>query len=414
MISLTYEYKLKPTPEQHDIFDQWLEVCRGVWNYALRERKDWLNSRKCDINACSLKHEYIIPFDVPKPNYASQCKALTAAKKLLPHLAVVNAQVLQQVLKQLDKAFVSMWEQGHGFPRFKKPGRMRSVVFPQLSEKPLLFDAIKLPVIGWVKMWMSRPIPQGFDLKQVRIVKRASGWYAILALQADVQILDRMPHGKAVGIDLGLEKFLATSDGDLVSRPRFFVDAQRQLKLLQQRLRHKKKGSKNWRKAQQKIARLHECISNARKDFHLKTAHQLCNSAGMVFAEKLNLKAMSRGMLSKHTLDAGWGQFLNILSWVCWKQDVYFAKVDHNYTSQTCPSCQTITGKKELNERVHSCGECGYTIDRDVAAAMVVVQRGLTAVGHTVVKTPVEGMCLGHPMKQEISKAILGIPHRSR
>ena len=162
----------------------------------------------------------------------------------------------------------------------------------------------------------------------------------------------------------------------------------------------KKLGSNNWRKAQAKVSRLHEHISNTRKDFHFKIAHHLCNSAGMIFAEDLNLKAMSRGMLCKHTLDAGFGQFLNILEWVCSKRDVFFAKVDANFTSQTCPNCQTHTGKKDLSERVHSCPHCGYQTDRDVAAAQVVMQRGLVAVGHTVLMLS-EGKVVGLPMKKE-------------
>ncbi len=85
---------------------------------------------------------------------------------------------------------------------------------------------------------------------------------------------------------------------------------------------------------------------------------------------------MSRGMLCKHTLDAAFGQFLNILSWVSWKRDVYFAKVDCNGTSQTCPMCDTHT-PKDLSVRIHSCPSCHYTTDRDVAASQVVRKRGL-------------------------------------
>ena len=125
MITLTYQYKLAPTPEQIQTFDDWLKVCSSVWNFALRERKDWANSRKCDIGACSIKQEYIIPVDTKRPTYASQCKALTAAKKKYPILKVPYSQVLQQVLKQLETAFVSMWSRGFGFHRFKKLGRMR-------------------------------------------------------------------------------------------------------------------------------------------------------------------------------------------------------------------------------------------------------------------------------------------------
>ena len=295
-----------------------------------------------------------------------------------------------------------MWERGHGFPRFKKPGQMRSFLFPQMGINPVQGNKLKLPKIGTVKMRLSRPIPDGFELKQVRIVRRASGWYALLILQMDVAVPDSMPSGEPVGIDLGLISFLATSTGETIARPKFFVDLQGKLKSLQRKLKHKKKGSNNWRKFQRKIARLHEHIFNTRSDFHFKLAHHLCDSAGMIFAEDLNLKALAKGMLGLHTLDAGWGGFLNILKWVAQKRDVYFALVDPNGTSQTCPQCQTYTGKKELSLRVHSCPNCGYQSDRDVAAAQVVMERGIVAVGHTVEKLA-EGKVVGLPSKQEFS-----------
>lgn len=383
MLNLTYEYKLIPTSQQIADFEHYVEVCRRVWNYALRERKDWFASRSCPINACSVKAEYIISADAPRPTYTSQANALTKAKKQFPILSSVHSQVLQQTLRKLETAFLSMWERGFGFPRFKKSGRMRSFVFPQMKNSDLVGDTIKLPKIGAVKMRMSRPIPSGFDLKQARIVRRASGWYVMLTLQALVNVPDPPPTGEPVGIDLGLEKFLATSSGELIARPRFRVDMQRKLKLLQRRLKHKKKGSNSWKKLTRKIARVHEDINNARKDFHFKIAHHLCDGRGMVFAEDLNLLAMSKGMLSKHTLDAGFGQFLNILAWVCWKRCVFFLKVNCNGTSQTCPKCHTHT-PKDLSVRVHQCQSCGYKTDRDVAAAQVVMQRGLTAAGLVV------------------------------
>lgn len=387
MLNLTYEYRLIPADRQRETFDQWLNICRKVYNFALRERKDWVNSRKCDISSCSIKQEYIIPVDAPRPTFARQCKALAQAKKSIGELKLPHTHVLQQVLRQLEAAFVAMWERGHGFPRFKK--RMRSFVFAQLnSESVRRFDNadwVNLPKIGWVKMNLSRPIPQGFEVKQIRVVKRASGYYAMLTLQSRVEVPQASPSGHAIGIDLGLEHFLATSDGELVDRPRFFMDGQRKLKSLQRQLKGKKKGSRKFRQLQHRVAKHHEYISNSRKDFHFKTAHHLCNQGQTVFAEDLNLKAMSAGMLCKHTLDAGFGQFINILSYVCFKRGAYFGKVDANGTSQTCPRCQTHTGKKELSERVHKCSECGYEANRDVVAAQVVLQRGCTAVGHIAV-----------------------------
>jgi putative transposase len=397
---LTYEFRLKPTQQQQQIFEDWLETNRRVYNYALAERKDWYHSRSCQIDSCNLKSEYIIPADTPRPNFASQCKTLTQARKELPTLGRVHSQVLQQTLKRLESAFTSMWELSSGFPRFKKKGRMRSFVFPQLGKDPLKPKMVKLPMIGWVKYRSSREIPPDATVKQARIIKRASGWYVMLALQWDVEVPPVMPHGHAVGIDVGLTNFVATSDGLTLSRPRFFVDLERKLKSLQQRVSKKTKGSNNRKKAQKRVSKLYEKIANTRSDYHWKLAHHICDTAGMVFVEDLNFKALAKGMLGKHCLDAGWGSFLTKLEQVCFKRNVFFLKVDSRKTSQICPNCLVETGKKELSERVHQCSECNYCVDRDVAAAMVVKHRGLAAVGHTV-KMLSEGNTVALPVMKE-------------
>ena len=381
-MSLTYEFKAIPTTEQVQLIEHTLTVCRKVWNFALRERKDWLNSRKCQINACSIESEYIITADAPYPNYATQCKSLTEAKSKFPELASVNAQVLQQVLRKLETAFVDMKRKGMGFPRFKNRYRMRSFVYPQMGKGQLLKgNQIKLPQLGWMEYVKSREIPDGFAIKQARIVRKASGYFVQLTLECDISVPDIMPDGHPVGIDLGLDKFVATSDGDVIDRPRFLNSLHRKLKLLQRRLKHKKKGSNNRHQLNRKIARLHQRISDTRKDWHFKLAHKLCDGAGMIFVEDIDFRVWAKGMFSKHTLDAGFGQFLSILKFVCWKRGVYFDKVDKNYTSQVCPQCDAYTGKKELKDRVHVCPECGYTTHRDVAAAQIVRNRGLSGVG---------------------------------
>lgn len=414
MLNLTYSYRIYPSLDQEAQMLDWLEQCRRVYNYALAERKDWTGSRKCSVNACSIKQEYIIPADAPYPDYYKQQNALTKAKEVIPELKAVHSQVLQDALKRLDKSFKFMQERGFGFPRFKKFAQYRSFVFPQFKSNPVNGMKLKLPKIGAVPINLHRPIPEGFEVKQVRVVFKASGWYAQLILQADISVPDIMPHGEPIGIDLGLEKFLATSTGELIERPRIRADLQSKLRWLQRKLRNMKLGSANYRKIQAKIRKLHEHIHNVRREFHFLTAHKLCDAAGMLFAEDLNLKMTSRGMLAKHCLDAAWGSFLDILKWVCWKRGVYFAKVDPKGTSQTCPQCGAHTGKKELSERVHHCDECGYVTDRDVAAAQVVMQRGLILVADgQSVKLPVEEDCLGVPMKQETSRAILGSPHRN-
>lgn len=130
MLSLTYEFQIQPKRQQEALMLSYLETCRQVYNYALAERKAWIESRKRAVNACSIRHEYIMPADAPKPSYAGQCKSLAAAKKNIPHLAIPHTHVLQQALRTLESSFVAMWERGHGFPRFKKQGRMRSFLFP--------------------------------------------------------------------------------------------------------------------------------------------------------------------------------------------------------------------------------------------------------------------------------------------
>ena len=171
-----------------------------------------------------------------------------------------------------------------------------------------------------------------------------------------------------------------------LKRPRFLETLQDKLKLLQRRLKNKQIGSNNRHKLYQKIARLHQRISDPRKDWHFKLSHHLCNGAGMIFVEDINFVSWQRGMLSKSSADAGFGRFVNILKWVCFRRDVYFAKVNKDGTSQTCPNCGAHTGKKNLDIRVHNCDECGYTTTRDVAASQEIRNRGISALGHSVVE----------------------------
>ncbi|MEG4944668.1 transposase [Microcoleus sp. F4-D5] len=401
MFNLTFEFKLKPTATQIEVFEHWLEQCRQVYNYALKKRKDWYNSRKCQINSCSIHSEYIISADTPRPTYSSQCKALTAYRKTSPAQQRASAQILQQTLRRLEKAFVSMWEIHHGFPRFKKQGALRSFSCPQLGTTFHQGNCFKLPVIGSIKFWQSRPIPQGAIVKQARAVRRSSGWYIMLNLQWDVSIPDSIPHGNPVGIDVGLTNFIANSNGILIKRTRLFAEAEPKLKLLQQRVTRKSIWSNNWTKAQQQVALLHEYVANCRKDWDRKLSHQICDDAGMVFVEDLNLVGLKAGRLGKQGLEAGFGQFFNILEQTCFKRGVYFQKVDAKKTSQICPNCLNETGKKEFSERTHSCHNCGCTTDRNVAAAQVVLKRGLAAVGHTACDARHEGKFIGIRAKQE-------------
>ena len=216
-------------------------------------------------------------------------------------------------------------------------------------------------------------------------------------IELDVDVVKPVPHGHAIGIDAGIQSMIATSDGLILSRPKFLDKALRKIELLQTKLRNKKKGSNKWKKLQHRIALLHEAVANKRKEDHFNLAHKLCDGVGMIFVgspltplNKGGTKGgiWSKGLFCKQSLDMGLGQFFNILEYVCSKTDTFFAKVDKNYTSQICPSCGVNTGKKDLSTRIHNCFECGYVQDRDIAASEVIKDRGLEniAVGAPVIK----------------------------
>jgi putative transposase len=389
MLTLTYRYRIYPDATQEQMLIEWMDICRGAYNYALREIKDWCDSRKCSIDRCSLEKEYILSPDLKFPGEIQQLNNLPQAKKEFPRLSEVPSQVLQQAVKQLHRGWEYFQERGFGFPRFKKYGQFKSLLFPQFKENPVTNLHIKLPKIGVIPINLHRPIPREFVVKQVRVLRKADLWYASISLQCNVSVPDPTPHGHPIGVDIGLDKFLATSDGVLVRPPKFFKSLQSRLKVLQRRLSRKKKRSNNYERQRLKVARLHHTIDNTRKDFHFKQAHALCDSAALaslrasagdlVFLEDLDYRITAKGMFGKHMLDAAFGQFRTIVKHVCWKRGKFFGEVDARGTSQECPECSCEV-KKDLSVRIHKCLHCGYIADRDVAAGQNIRNRGIALI----------------------------------
>ncbi|MFB2979414.1 RNA-guided endonuclease InsQ/TnpB family protein [Microseira sp. BLCC-F43] len=391
MLTLNHRYRIYPDATQEQTLVEWMEICRSAYNYALREIKYWCDSRKCSINKCSVEKEYILPADLKFPSVINQLNNLPRSKKEFPILSQVPSQVIQQTIKQLHRGWEYFQHREFGFPRFKKYGQFKSLLFPQFKQNPLTNLHVKLPKIGAIPINLHRPIPSGFVVKQVRISRCADKWYASINIQCDVSVPDPIPHGHPLGVDVGLEKFLATSDGVFVKPPKFFKSLQSRLKVLQRRLKRKKKRSQNYEKARIKVARLHHTIDNTRKDFHFKQAHALCDAGDMVFMEDLDYRISAKGMLGKHMLDAGFGQFRTIVKYLCWQRGKFFGEVDARGTSQECPSCGAKV-RKDLRVRVHLCPNCNYTTDRDVASSQVIRNRGIKLVS-TVGQTGIESAC---------------------
>jgi len=417
MLTFNYRYRIYPDVTQEERLIEWMEIGRRAYNYALGEIKDWCNSRKCLIDRCSREKEYIIPADAKFPGEVQQLNNLPKAKKEFPKLKEVPSQVLQQAIKQLHRAWDYFKSRGFGFPRFKKVGQFKSLLFPQFKENPVTDLHIKLPKLGAIPINLHRPIPSGFTVKQVRIIRKADRWYASINIQCDVSVPAPKPHGHPIGIHVGLDKFLTTSEGTIVKPPKFFKTLQSKLKLLQRRLSRKTKRSKNYEKARIKVARLHHYIDNTRKDFHFKQAHALCDTGDMVFMEDLDYRITAKGFLGKQMLDGGFGQFRTITQYVCWKRGKFFAVVDARGTSQECPECKGEV-KKDLSIRVHECPHCGYKTDRDVASGQVIRNRGIESIS-TDGLSGMETACaddlpgIGESQSRQVLKSRKGVTRKS-
>ena len=159
--------------------------------------------------------------------------------------------------------------------------------------------------------------------------------------------------------------------------------------MLQRRLSKKTKRSKNYEKARLQVEKQHNHIAFKRKDYQYKLAHKLCDMADSIFVEDIDFRIMASSFLGKHTIDAAFGQFSSILKYVGWMRGKFIAEVDHRGSSQTCPNCR-IQVRKELGNRVHSCPECLYQVDRDIASAQELLLRGQETYPGTLEKQEID------------------------
>ena len=415
---LTYQYKLNPTPEQAATMALWGELLRRHWNYALGQRLDWLNRTRSPVDRCSLVAEPI--GEIPgRVDYYTQASELRQTKQLFREYKDIYADCQQQNLMRLDKAW-KRWlvpdkngKRG-GRPRFKKRGDICSFTFPRVNVPKagahLMSNCLKLSKIGEIDVVLHRPIPDGFAIKQATLISKADGWYVSFSLE-DGTVPGVLPVDEiksAVGIDVGLEKFLATSDGQAVQIPQFYRKSQKQLARQQRQLARMVKGSNNYQRQANKVARLHLHIARQRKDFHYQVAHWLCAPYDLIAFENLSIKGLARTRLAKSILDAAWGAFLDILQAVAVKRGKWAREGNARGTSIECSSCGERV-EKTLADRIHSCPHCGLVIDRDVNSGINILNRVQRTLGLAFAG------CGGHsdtsPVNQQLSFVNLRSPH---
>ena len=386
---LTYQYRLRPNKQQIAIFESWLELLRRQYNYRLAERFNWWEQNRCDIDRCSLVSCSIAPLK-DKPSYHSQATDLPNTKSLFPEYKGVYSQVLQECVKRVEKTCDRPLKgdvngNRSGKPRFKGRGRYRSFTYPQMKQDCIQGKFINLPKIGRVKLILHRPIPDGFRIKTATVARKADSWYLSLSLEdASVPAMtaDVAPTAdNTVGIDMGLKSFLVTSSGEEIAIPQHYRKAEKRLQRLQRQLSRKKKGSKRRTKAVRRVALAHQKVANQRQHFHYTTALWLLGKGKAVAHEDLNVKGLAKSRLAKSVNDAGWSQFLQILSIKAERAGCLTIAVNPSGTSQNCSGCG-VKVPKTLSDRWHSCA-CGVELSRDTNAAINVKN---LALGHRVSK----------------------------
>jgi putative transposase len=355
MLKKTFKFRLYPNRKQRDRLTATLDICRELYNAALQER---INAWKNNIHI----------------NLYDQTYQLPDIKTVRPDITNVYSQVLTDVLFRMDKAFKAFFRrvkrgQTPGFPRFKGHNRYDSFTYPQNGFE--LNGRLQLSKIGNIKIKQHRPIVG--KIKTLTIRRQAGCWYACFSVEYAPAHLPY--NNNIIGIDVGLECFGTLSDGRRIDNPHFYRNAQKQLRRAQRKVARRVNKSKRRSKAIILLQKVHAHIANQRKDFHHKLAYKLVQNFGTIAVENLNVRNLSKGFFANAIYDVGWASFINILAYKAENAGRQLIKVDSKYTSQECPNCRTIK-KKQLSERIHRC-DCGLTLHRDHAAALVILGRGL-------------------------------------
>ena len=366
---IVLETKLKGTDEQYGRLDEAIRTAQFVRNSCIRYWMDNQGVGKGDLSKLC----------------AVLAKEFEWASKLNSMARQASAERAWQSIARFYDNCRKKRPGKKGFPRFKK--NTRSVEYKtsgwRLSEdrKSITFtDGFEA---GLFEMWGTRDLNfyQISQIKRVRVGIRADGYYAQFCVDVEREIKHEYT-GKIVGIDLGLEYFVADSDGQTVANPLVLRKSEKRLKRLQKRVSKRKKGSANRKKARLKMARQHLKVSRQRKDFAVKTAGALVASHDLIAYENLQVRNMVRNhKLAKSISDASWSMFIDWVEYFAKLHKIVTVAVPPHYTSQDCSRCGHRV-QKTLSERTHQCLKCGTVMHRDYNAAQNILVKGLEVLGH--------------------------------
>jgi putative transposase len=359
-----FKYRVYLTNGQRRILEQQLEECRWVYNNTLEVRRDaYTNGMKCGL-------------------YDTQA-FLPSWKADRPSLKLVHSQVLQNVQVRVDLAFQAFFQrvkkgaEDVGYPRWKQFGRYDSITYPQYGNGVRLDgDRLLVSKIGAVKLVMHQPL-EGAP-KTVTLSRSATGkWYACISCETVGHPME--PTEQITGVDVGLMSFATLSNGEQIENPRFYRRDEADLKRVQKR-KDAAKNARDWgenTKQKRILSRIHERIGNRRADFAHKRSREMVNQYQVIVFEDLAPREMgkSRGM-RKSIMDVAWTQFIRMTFGKAAEAGRTVILIDPRNTSKMCSGCGELV-QKTLSTRTHTCPNCALVLDRDVNAALNILQRGL-------------------------------------
>jgi len=371
---LGFKTELKPNNVQRTLLAKHCGVARHAWNIGLSAVKGVLeHNRQNPENKLKL------------PSSIDLHKWLVASiKPDFTWYYEVSKCSPQQALRNLSTALSDFFKgkkirgKRVGFPSYKKKGKHDSFYLEGSLE--CNHNAIKLPRIGWVRTY--ERLPHGFKPKNVVVTRQASGWFCTWKIETEPQ--QTIKTIETVGVDLGVNALATLSTGEVFLGAKSYKNNEKKLARLQWLNRHKQKGSKNYKKAQCQIARLHKRIADIRLDTLHKLTTYLAKNHGTVVIEDLCVS----GMLANHKLassisDMSFYELRRQLEYKCSLSGSNLVVVDRFYpSSKTCSNCGFLKEKLTLSERIFNCSECGLTIDRDLNASRNLCQ--FVAVSSTV------------------------------
>jgi putative transposase len=354
----TFVFRAYPTKAQVVALELHLsEACR-LYNAALQERRD----------AWRICHETVV-----FRTQARQLKEIRAAGDI----GIVDAQAANLVLQRVDRAFAAFFRrvkagEKPGYPRFRSRRRYDSIDFQVNHGAKVVQRGLYVHGIGDIKLKWHRALVG--DPKMVILRRDAGRWYANIA--SDVSAAPISPSTSAVGIDVGLTSFATMSDGSAIENPRHERAAARKVRVARRTVSRRKRGSNRRRKAVQRLQRALGKVKRQRADFHHKASHAIVAAHGLIAVEDLNIKGLARTRLARSVHDAGWGAFIDKLTYKAASAGRTLVKVDPRGTSQVCPCGAPVP--KTLADRWHDCPECGLSVSRDHAAAINILGLGLS------------------------------------